>query len=50
MYALIACRLIMIFALCFRAIGVRSALCKSSGGDLNLYACHSQIFQLVSYI
>ena len=49
MNALIACRLIMIFAICFRDIGICSALRESSGADLYLYACHSQIFQLVSY-
>ena len=40
----------MTFAICFHNIGMCSALCKSSGADLYLYTCHSQIFQLVSYV
>ena len=50
MNALIACRLIMIFAMCFRDIGICSALRKSSSSDLYLYTSHSQIFQLESYV
>ena len=50
MNALIASRLIMIFAVCLRDIGISSALRKSFDADLYLYTCHSQIFQLVSYV
>ena len=50
MNALIACWLIMIFAIWFRDIGICSALCKSSGAGLYRYTCHFQIFQLVNYV
>ena len=47
MNALIACWLIMIFAICFRNISICSGFYKSSGADPYLYTYHSQIFQLV---